>query len=112
AIHSTSTALGRLNFVNYLLDGGGSEPNGNVPNAVGTGVDLTAFEADADNPAQLVDRLSLLALGEPLGPALRSQVMAAASAYDESNNGTDYRNSRVRTVAYLIFASPQYQVPR
>lgn len=111
-IHNANTALQRVNFVNYLLFWNGSAPDANVPNALGTRVDLSAFTADADNPAKLVERLSLLALGEHLPTASRTAVIEAVSAYTQQNNGSEYRTNRVRQAAYLIFASPQYQVAR
>lgn len=111
-IHNANAALQRVNFVNYLLFWNGSGPDANVPNALGTRVNLSAFTADADDPAKLVERLSLLALGEPLPTASRNAVIQAVSSYTPQNNPGDYRASRVRQAAYLIFASPQYQIAR
>ena len=111
-IHNANAALQRINFANYLVHWNGSDPNANVPNALGTRLNLSAFIADADDPAKLVERLSLLALGEPLPPASRSAVIQAVSAYTKQNNGNDHRINRVRQAAYLVFASPQYQVVR
>jgi uncharacterized protein (DUF1800 family) len=112
AIHTTNTALQRLNFINYLLFWNGSGPNASVPNAVGTQVVLTAFTADAGNPPLLVDRLSRMALGTTLPLAARAQVIAAVRAYTTANSGTAWRQNRVRQAAYLVFASPQYQLSR
>lgn len=112
AIHNTNTALERVNYVNYLLYWGGSEPDPNVPNAVGTRVNLNAFVAAAATPELLVDRLSRLALGRALPTAARTQVISAVAAVNAGNSGSDYLRSRVRQAAYLIFASPQYQVVR
>lgn len=111
-IHNATAALQRVNFVNYLLFWNGSGPDTKVPNALGTRVNLGAFTADADDPARLVERLSLLALGEPLPSASRNAVIQAVSSYTPQNNPGDYRASRVRQAAYLIFASPQYQIAR
>jgi Protein of unknown function (DUF1800) len=112
AIHNTNTALERINFLNYLLYWGGSAPDANVPNALGTGVSLAAFVSAANDPAVLVDRLSRLALGRVMPVSLRPQLIAAVAAINQGNSGADYLNSRVRQAAYLIFASPQYQVAR
>ncbi len=73
---------------------------------------IRAFTADAADPTQLVDRLSLLLLGEPLPPASRGAVIQAVSAYTLQSSGNGYLDSRVRQAAYLIFASPQYQIAR
>ncbi|MFN3295858.1 DUF1800 family protein [Caldimonas sp.] len=110
-IHNANTALQRINFVNYLLFWGGSPPSADVPNAVGTSVDLRGFMADADVAANLVDRLSMLVLGETLPATARTQVIDAVEAFAPVNNDT-VRLNRVRQAAYLIFASPQYQVIR
>lgn len=111
-IHNANTALQRLNYLNYLVFWNGSNPDANVPGAVGTRVDLSAFTADAEDPARLVDRLSLLALGEPLPPAARAAVITAVAAYPRQTNSTDYLSNRVRQAAFLVFASPQYQLTR
>ncbi len=110
-IHNANAALQRINYVNYLLFWGGSGPVSGVPNAVGTRVELADFLDDADNPAVLVDRLSMLALGETLPTGPRTQVINAVSAYTPISNDTA-RLNRVRQAAYLVFASPQYQVIR
>jgi hypothetical protein len=111
-IHNANAALQRINFVNYLVFWDGSGPSSNVPGAVGTKVDLSAFVADASDAAKLVDRLSLLALGQPLPAASRTAVIDAVSAFTQQNNGNDFRLNRVRQAAYLIFSSPQYQLIR
>ncbi|MCU0927484.1 MAG: DUF1800 domain-containing protein [Hydrogenophaga sp.] len=111
-IHNANTALQRVNFINYLVFWNGSGPEASVPNAVGTRVNLQTFVADAADPARLVDRLSLLALGEPLPTASRNAVIQAVSAYTQQNSGNDHLINRVRQAAYLVFASPQYQITR
>ncbi|GIX23975.1 MAG: hypothetical protein KatS3mg122_1206 [Caldimonas sp.] len=110
-IHNANTALQRINYVNYLVFWGGSAPASQVPNAVGTRVDLSAFASDADDPAKLVDRLSMLVLGEQLPAGPRRLVIDAVSAFGPGSNET-VRLNRVRQAAYLIFASPQYQIIR
>jgi hypothetical protein len=112
-IHNANTALQRINFVHSLLFWGGSAPSDDVPGATGTRVDLSAFLADADRSGVLVDRLSNLALGVPLPSAARTVVIDAVNAYTSANSGADeYRRLRVQQAAYLVFASPQYQIAR
>jgi len=111
-IHNTSTALARINFINQMVVWGGVNPNTSVPNAVGTKVDLSAFQADAADPAKLVDRLSLLATGAPLPAATRTEVINAVSAFTTSTAGADYLRHRTQTAAYLVFSSPQFHVVR
>ncbi len=110
-IHNVNTAMQRLNFLNYLIDWNGSNPDPQVPNAVGTKVDLSDFMRDAPDATKLVDRMSLLLLGEALPPASRTGVINAVSAWT-STNDRDWQSWRVKTAAYLVLASPRYQVQR
>lgn len=111
-IHNANSALQRANFVNYLVFWNGSGPNASVPGAVGTRVNLQTFVADASDPARLVDRLSLLALGQPLPAASRAAVIQAVGTYTQASSGNNHLVNRVSQAAYLIFASPHYQVTR
>ncbi|MFP8779609.1 DUF1800 domain-containing protein [Hydrogenophaga sp. RWCD_12] len=108
-IHNANTALNRMNYLNYLIFWDGSGASSDVPNAVGTKVNLSAF-ASTTNAATLVDRLSLLALGEILPATSRTAVINAVNAYP--SNTADGRTNRARQAAFLVFASPQFQMTR
>ena len=77
-----------------------------------TRIDTRAFEDSADKPAELIDRLSMLAFGGTLQAPVRAKVLAAVRWYDASNSPDDWRSRRVARAAYLVFASPQFQVTR
>ncbi len=111
-IHNANGALGRLNYLTYLFEWGGSAPDANVPNALGTGIDVAAFLADAGDAPKLVDRLSALALGGPLPVPARTEVINAVQWWTASTAGTDWPARRVKMAAYLVFGSPNYQVQR
>ena len=111
-ILDSSTALQRLNYLVYLLDVRGSQPDPAVPHATGTQVDLTAFLADAADAAKLVDRISLIATGGALPSAARDAVVKGVSVWTAANDPADWRARRVRTAAFLVFGSPNYQVQR
>ncbi len=111
-IHSANAALERLNYLTYLIEWNGSTPLADVPNAVGTKVDLSAFEADATDPAKLVDRLSALALGRTLATAPRDKVIAAVLWWTPATDATNWKANRVKTAAFLVWGSPDYQVLR
>lgn len=111
-IHNANGALERLNFLTYLLDWDGSAPEASVPSAIGTKVDLSAFLADAADAAKLVDRLSNLALGQPLPATPRAAVIDAVSWWTSARDSANWQRNRVRAAAYLVFASPNYQVQR
>jgi len=110
-IHNANSALERLNYLTYLLYWGGSTPAAGVPGAFGTTVNTTPFEADAADAAKLVDRISLLATGAALPATTRSQVITAVEAFNASNSGT-WQSERVKQAAYLVFATPAFQVQR
>ena len=112
-IHNANTALARLNYLTYLLDWGGTPASGSdAPDALGTGVDLSAFTADAGDAGVLVDRLSQLALGRSLPTAARNEVVRATAWWTSSNDPTNWRANRVKTAAFLVYGSPHYQVQR
>ena len=111
-LHNASGALQRMNFLVYLLDWNGSAASGNVPNATGTRVDLSGFTADAADATRLVDRLSALATGGPLPPRSRAEVIKAVAAWTSATDPVNWQANRVKTAAWLVFASPNYQVQR
>jgi uncharacterized protein (DUF1800 family) len=111
-IHNANTALERLNYLTYLLYWNGSPANASVPGAVGTRVDLLAFTADAADAGKLVDRLSLLALGQALPAAVRGEIVAAVETYTAASHPASWPTERVRQAAFLVFASPDYQIQR
>ena len=96
-IHSANAALERLNFLTYALDWDGSAPSTSIPNAAGTKVDLSAFTADAADAAVLVDRLSLLALGQALPTAPRQKVIDAVSWWTAQTDATNWKLNRVKS---------------
>ncbi len=111
-IHNANSALERLNFLTYLLEWDGSAPEASVPGAVGTRVVLDAFLSDAADAAKLVDRLALLAYGEPMPAAARTQVLEAVSWWTSSTDKDNWQRNRVKTAAYLVFGAPQFHLVR
>jgi uncharacterized protein (DUF1800 family) len=111
-IHNANGALERLNFLTYLLDWGGTAPDPTVPRAVGTKVNLAAFKSSAADPAALVDRLSQLVLGRNLDPATRQSVIDSVTFWTAQNKPDDWRDMRVNEAAFLVLATPDYQIQR
>lgn len=109
-IHNANTALNRINYLNYLIFWNGSGASSTVPGAVGTRVDLSVFAADATDAGRLVDRISLLALGELLPATSRTAVISAVNQFGSGTSSE--RTNRVRQAAFLVFASPQYHLVR
>ncbi len=110
-IHNANTAMERLNYITYLLYWGGTPAAAGVPAAIGTGIDVSAFLADAGDPAKLVDRLSLLAIGEPLPAEARTTVVSAVASFTSANSSS-WQAERVKQAAYLIFGSPYFHIQR
>lgn len=111
-IHNSNSALQRMNFLTYILLWGGSNKSKGVPRALGTKVTLSKFTTEAKDPVILVDRLSGLALGEPLPPGARTAVINAVSGITLATHGKDYLNARVQQAGYLVFSAPQFQLIR
>lgn len=111
-IHNANTALERLNFLTFMLEWDGLAASPNVPNATGTKVDLSRYSADAADAGKLVDRLSVIAIGEPLPAATRAEIIKAVSWWTASTDRTNWQANRVKTAAFLVFASPSFQVQR
>ncbi|TNF57493.1 MAG: DUF1800 family protein [Burkholderiales bacterium] len=115
-IHNANAALQRLNFINYLVFWGGSQRSRDVPRALGTQVNLTGFIRDAEDAGRLVDRLSLLLLGEVLPADQRTVVINAVETYPVRTSPraerTESLTNRVRQAAYLVLATPQYHLTR
>ncbi|WP_226986100.1 DUF1800 domain-containing protein [Ramlibacter tataouinensis] len=111
-ILNAGSGLARINYLNFLLYWGGAAPSAGMADALGTRVDLQAFEADAADPARLVDRMLRLAVGGRMSPAGRQAIIDAVAAWDSRAGAPAYLHERIKTAAYLVFASPHYQVTR
>jgi uncharacterized protein (DUF1800 family) len=122
-ILNANTGLARMNYVNWLIYNSHDRKTNNrrdtsIPGAVPTIINLSSFDADADDPAKLVDRLAKVAFAGRWSPAARQAVIDAVAAWQTKNmdgpneDGQGYKRERVKAAAYLIFSSPQYNVVR
>ncbi|MDT7541600.1 MAG: hypothetical protein QOE33_1504 [Acidobacteriota bacterium] len=108
-ILSTSTTLRRANVINTLLYQ--SIPNFSSSGATeGTQLNLDAYEAMANNPAQMVDAFDFLLLHGTMSAAMKTQIINAVNSVPTTD--ANYQRKRARTAAYLVATSPQYQVQR
>jgi uncharacterized protein (DUF1800 family) len=103
-IFSTSTALRRLNFVNTMVF---SRINVSANAPLGTSLDFTPLLPLAATSAALVAALDDVLLHGSMSADMRASIEQAVAAVAPSNS-----LKRVRTAAYLILTSPQYQVER
>jgi uncharacterized protein (DUF1800 family) len=107
-ILNTATALGQLNFLNALLySASGIAPATNVPGATGTQIDLSRYEADASDSGALLAQLNADVLHHTMSD-VESAAMAPAIDAITATDPLD----RARAAAYLVFASPRYQITR
>lgn len=110
-IHNANAALSRLNYLTFLLYWDTNLPRATVPDGTGTKVDVAAFQTDAGDAGTLVDRLSVLALGQAMPSATRQQIVAAVETIVVGSTPT-WKADRVKQAAFLVFASPEYQISR
>jgi hypothetical protein len=107
ALLNTSTAVRRANFVNTMVFSRITVPAAYPFNPSGTALDFSAFLPLTANPEALVDSLNTLMLSGQMSLEMRSSIVTAVRAVASSNP-----LKRVRTAAYLIGSSGQYQVER
>jgi uncharacterized protein (DUF1800 family) len=104
ALLTTSTALRRANFVNTIvftrINVGTNAPRG-------TSLDFTPLLPLASAPGELVDTLDDLLLHGSMSQEMRQAIEEAVAAVAPTS-----ALKRVRTAAYLILTSSQYQVER
>ncbi len=110
-ILNANTGLARVNFVNYLVNWGGSPASSKVPEALPTQVNLEPFVIDAPDAAKLVDRMVRVGLGGRISAPSRQTIIDAVNVWNVADS-SDWQLERVKTAAYLVFASPQFQIAR
>lgn len=125
-ILSTSTTLRRANVMNTIIYSGvaaNTTPTPSSPDRPrGTSIDLTAIptpagavnlEALAANPSdgQVVDFLNALLLHGTMSSQMRTSIITAMNAINDSNLTTRHQK-RARTAVYLVATSSQYDIQR
>src|SRR5438552_3431757 len=108
-ILDTSTTYQRANFVNTLfLANNANGIAANPPNRpTGTQTNYSAYQAQAGNPADLVDMLNTNMMNGKMSSAMRTSIISAITAITSSDAA-----NRTRTAIYLVATSSQYQVQR
>ena len=104
-IFSSLTSLRRDNFVNRVIFATIPAAPPNRP--TGTSIDLSAWDALANDPDQLITALNKLLLHSTMSEEMGHIVRDAVTSIPADN-----RRLRVQTAMYLITTSPQYQVQR
>lgn len=107
-VQNTTTAVARLNYVYALLNStNGIGPDASVPGATGTQVDLSGYTALAATPATLVDRLDAQMTHTTLSAPEKAAIVTAVTSIAATDT-----LGRARMAAYLVAASPRYQITR
>ncbi|MEO5702201.1 MAG: DUF1800 family protein [Casimicrobiaceae bacterium] len=103
-IHNSNSAIARTNLV-YTLVYSGINADNTVPNPTGTKLNTQQFEALADQPAAMVDRINQVLLGGQLPSSARDIIAQAVVAVPVTD-----RPNRARMAVYLMASSYQFQV--
>jgi len=103
-LFDSAAALARANFVNTVVFNG-IAPSADRPS--GTTLDLSRLLPFAPYSGLLVDELGGLMMHQSMPEAMRDAIRTAVEAVPASSALT-----RVKTAAYLIASSSQYQVER
>jgi uncharacterized protein (DUF1800 family) len=117
-ILSTATSLKRANFVNQIVFNGIPRTTDLAQTSPqGTALDLTALQALAADPQQLVDALNtrispsvVPLMHGTMTTAMRSSIISAVQSIPTTD--PQYQLKRARTAVYLVATSSQYQVER
>jgi uncharacterized protein (DUF1800 family) len=121
---NANTSLNWSNFSNDIVywwynKGEGLAPKTDMLGSTGSKVSYASWEKDAEDSAKLIDRLDKLFTGGALGTAGKAAIASALAAYTsqdtwltDANNASSWQRERVRTAAYLLIASPHFQVQR
>lgn len=114
-ILSTTTTLRRANAINTLTYQGVSAnatPTAASPDRPrGTSIDIANLEAMAANPVDVVNYLDALLLHGTMHPQMRTSIINAMNAINDSNVTTRHLK-RARAAVYLVATSSQYDIQR
>ena len=115
-ILSTSTTLRRANDINTLVYSGvtaNTTPVQSPDRPRGTSIDIANLEALAVNPndGQLADALNALLLHGTMHPQMKSSIITAMNAINDTNLTTRHQK-RARAAVYLVATSSQYDIQR
>jgi hypothetical protein len=105
-IHTSTTAMSRMNFANRLVFNT-IAPDSSVYGAMGTALDISAYQSVAADAASLAARLDRNLLAGRMSTAMRDAIVSAVNAVPASDT-----LNRARTALWLVATSPQFQVQR
>ncbi|MGA2550758.1 MAG: DUF1800 domain-containing protein [Burkholderiaceae bacterium] len=108
---TASTNVGQLDYLNQLIySGNGVQPDTTLPGAIGTQIDVFSYAALAGNPSAMVALFNTNLLHGTMSAAEASAIVAAVNTIEEQ--GPDWQITRAQAAAFLVLASPRYQIVR
>ena len=114
-ILSTTTTLRRANAINTLTYSGvtaNTSPTAGSPDRPrGTSIDIANLETMAGNPVDVINYLDALLLHGTMHPQMRTSIINAMNAINDSTVATRNRK-RARAAVYLVATSSQYDIQR
>ncbi len=106
-----STNVAQLDYLNQLIySQNGVTPDTTLPGATGTQIDLYSYGALAANPASMVALFNTNLMHGSMPAAEVNAIVNAVNTIDET--GPDWQITRAQAAAFLILASPRYQIVR
>jgi uncharacterized protein (DUF1800 family) len=109
-ILSASASLKRTNFANLMIYTGIPLTPTSTDRPAGTSLDLSALEALAPEPEQLVESLNTLLFHGTMSAQIREEVTEAVSSIPLT--GANFARRRAQMAVYLVVTSPQYDVQK
>ena len=106
-LQNATTSIGRANSSSGIIFATAIAPDNSVYGATGTTLDLSSYQAVAQDANALAARLDRNLLAGRMSPAMRDAIVSAVNAVAATDTST-----RARTAFWLVLTSPQFQVQR
>ena len=106
-VQNATTSIGRANFANGFVFSNSIAADANVYGATGTTLDLSGYQALAQDASALAARLDRDLLAGRMSASMRDAIVAAVNALPAMDT-----LGRARTALWLVATSPQFQVQR
>ena len=108
AVNNTTTGVARFNFLYALLySANGIAADTSVAGSTGTRIDLSSYTPLAATPSALVDQLNAAMMHGSMPAGEKAAIVTAVTSIAATDP-----TGRTRMAAYLVAASPRYQITR
>ena len=110
-ITNSATISGFMDFSKYAIVGGFNQSQATTNPNIWLRPNYDAYIALANNPAAMVDAMSLTLLSAGISAQFRTQLIDVATKLTDSN-ATTQATERFKTVFWLIMNSPEYSIQK